>query len=180
MAMADTKPRLEATIAFALAAVSVHAAEIDATAMVAAHNQWRAEAGVAEKLGYSPTLAASAQAWADELKQHHHCQLRHGQANGEYGENLYWASALQWSDGRKALQAVTAQNVVASWGSEKAHYDHADNRCAPGKACGHYTQVVWRASREVGCGMAVCQDTLAQVWVCRYQPAGNWVGEKPY
>ena len=44
--------------------------------------------------------------------------------------------------------------------------------------CGHYTQVVWRKSLRVGCGMATCGAT--EVWVCNYDPAGNWDGERPY
>jgi hypothetical protein len=28
--------------------------------------------------------------------------------------------------------------------------------------------------------IAVCEDTREQVWVCQYQPPGNWVGHKPY
>ena len=46
--------------------------------------------------------------------------------------------------------------------------------------CGHYTQMVWQTSTKVGCAMAVCEDSQEQVWVCQYQPAGNWVGKKPY
>ncbi|NOS95644.1 MAG: SCP-like extracellular, partial [Methylotenera sp.] len=109
-----------------------------------------------------------------------HCQMRHSNSKAQYGENLYWGSALSWFDGRKALQKVSSEQVVNDWGSEKADYDYANNQCAPGKMCGHYTQIVWRATTHVGCGMAVCTDTQEQVWVCRYQPAGNWVGKKPY
>jgi pathogenesis-related protein 1 len=45
--------------------------------------------------------------------------------------------------------------------------------------CGHYTQVVWKNSMEVGGGMAIC-DNKSQVWVCNYNPPGNVEGEKPY
>ncbi len=155
------------------------AAEINAAAIVKAHNKWRAEVGEAE-LSYSPALADSAQAWANNLKQINHCQMRHSRSGGLYGENLFWAGALTWSDGRRELQRVSPEKVVDSWGSEKQDYDHATNRCAPGKKCGHYTQMVWRSTTRVGCARAVCEDTLEQIWVCRYQPAGNWVGKKPY
>lgn len=166
-------------LAATLSVFPVLAADVDAAAMLAAHNRWRTEAGVAD-LSYSPDLAASAQVWADALQQSNHCQMRHSSPDGRYGENLFWGSAQQWSDGRRALQPVSPEQVVASWASEKRDYDYADNRCAPGKMCGHYTQVVWNASTAVGCAMAVCQDSLEQVWVCQYQPAGNWVGQKPY
>jgi pathogenesis-related protein 1 len=158
---------------------SALAADFDSAAMLAAHNKWRAAVGVSEKLSYSPELAASAQAWANKLKQGNQCKMRHSAGEG-YGENLYWASALNWSDGRKELQKVSAKHVVDSWGSEQADYNYAKNSCAAGKMCGHYTQLVWRSTQKVGCAVAVCDDTQQQVWVCQYQPAGNWVGKKPY
>jgi pathogenesis-related protein 1 len=164
----------------ALAALPAHAGEIDTAAIIAAHNKWRAEVGITEKLSYSPALAVTAQAWVDNLKRTDHCRMRHSKPDKQYGENLYLASALTWSDGRKELQTVSPENVVDSWGSEKADYDYANNRCTPGKMCGHYTQIVWRTTTTVGCAMAVCEDTQEQVWACRYQPAGNWVDRKPY
>lgn len=164
--------------AAALAAFSACAKEMDGAALVAVHNKWRAEAGVTTMLSYSPALAATAQAWVDNLKRTNHCRMRH--SRGPYGENLYWASALTWSDGRRELQKVSPEKVVDSWGSEKRDYDYASNRCLPGKMCGHYTQLVWRATTAVGCAMAVCEDTQEQVWACQYLPAGNWLGRKPY
>lgn len=163
-----------------LATFPAFAGELDTAAFVKVHNKWRAEVGVTEKLSYSTELEVSAQAWADNLKKTNRCKMRHSKGEGNYGENIYWASALAWSDGRKELQHVTPKQVVDGWGSEKADYDYTNNSCTPGKMCGHYTQMVWRATTSVGCAVAVCEDTQQQVWVCQYQPAGNWVGNKPY
>lgn len=167
-------------LALLLVASSVFAVDFDPAAFMTAHNHWRAEVGVKEKLSYSPELAASSKAWANKLKQSNQCRMRHSEPEGRYGENIYWASALRWSDGRKELQKIIPKQVVDSWGSEKADYDYAKNSCKPGKMCGHYTQVVWRDTRKVGCAVAVCEDSQEQVWVCQYTPAGNWVGRKPY
>ena len=161
-------------------AAKLDAIKIDPAAIIAAHNKLRAEVGVTKKLTYSKTLAVSAQAWAEHLKQANVCQMRHSAPNGKYGENLFWASAVSWTDGRKDLQKVSSKQVVEDWGSEKADYDYASNTCADGKMCGHYTQIVWRNMTKVGCGLAVCEDAQEQVWACQYQPAGNWVGKKPY
>ncbi|MCI5224143.1 MAG: SCP-like extracellular, partial [Candidatus Electrothrix sp. AR4] len=81
------------------------------------------------------------------------------------------------SDGSKKMQNITAQNVVDAWGNEITDYDYSDNSCH--SVCGHYTQVVWKTTMEVGCGMATCNDK-SQIWVCQYTPQGNMVGEKPY
>jgi pathogenesis-related protein 1 len=172
------------TIALLLAlpayAAKVDAIKIDSAAIIASHSKLRAAVGITKKLVYSKTLAASAQAWAEHLKQSNACQMRHSEPDGKYGENLFWASAVSWTDGRKELQKVTSKQAVEDWGSEKADYDYATNTCTDGKMCGHYTQIVWRNTNRVGCGVAVCADTQEQVWVCQYQPAGNWVGKKPY
>lgn len=163
-----------------LAGEPAYAAHFSPTAFVAAHNRWRAQVGVTQRLKYSTALAAQAQAWANHLKQANHCRMRHSDPHGQYGENLDWASPIRWSNGHTELQQLTPEQVVDDWGSEKVNYDYKANTCAPGKVCGHYTQVVWRTTTTVGCGMAVCEDTKEQVWVCRYEPPGNWVGERPY
>jgi len=142
--------------------------------MLAAHNAWRSKVGV-PGLRYSEALAQSSQAWAEHLKVQHACRMQHSGAS-MVGENLYWAGA--WSNG--PAQAIQARHVVDAWGAEVADYDHQNNHCAPGKACGHYTQVVWKTTTHVGCGMALCEKPRDQVWVCQYSPAGNMIGEWPY
>lgn len=166
-------------LAVAPGAAHAQLAGFDRDAMLAAHDKWRGEVGVG-RLQYSMQLEAEAQAWADHLRKGNACHMQHSNPGGRYGENLYWASAVIWSDGRRELQPVTARMVVDSWGGEKADYDYAAKRCKPGKTCGHYTQVVWKSTTEVGCGRAVCADSKEQIWVCRYRPAGNVVGQQPY
>ena len=145
--------------------------------IVSAHNRWRGEVGAPE-LRWTDDLAHVAQRWADQLRLSRRCTPEHNKGTN-LGENLYWASAVRWSDGRVEIARVMPSKVVDSWGGEKGFYDHTSNRCRAGKVCGHYTQVVWRDSTEVGCGMAVCANA-SQVWVCNYRPPGNYVGQKPY
>jgi hypothetical protein len=44
----------------------------------------------------------------------------------------------------------------------------------------HYTQMVWRDTKEVGCGIERGGGHPFMVLVCRYSPPGNWEGQKPY
>jgi len=43
---------------------------------------------------------------------------------------------------------------------------------------GHYTQMIWRNTTEVGCAVAERDDR--QILVCRYSPPGNVRGEMAY
>ncbi|MEM9017804.1 MAG: hypothetical protein AAGC68_12385, partial [Verrucomicrobiota bacterium] len=51
------------------------------------------------------------------------------------------------------------------------------------KVTGHYTQMVWRRTREIGAGKAVIQKGQYRGWVIVvgiYDPPGNFGGQAPY
>lgn len=143
---------------------------VQADEIVRAHNAWRRRAGV-RPLRWAAELAAQAQIRAQYLASHG-CYIEHGLLPEDVGENLYRLSPLRAKGRPNALVIVSATQVVDAWGEESADYFPAAASCAPGRQCGHYTQVVWPSTEEVGCGMSVC-PTLGQVWVCRYRPRGN-------
>ncbi len=147
-------------------------------AMLADHNRWRAKVGVPE-LRWADDLAQSSAQWAAKLLKDQHCAMVHSHLPG-LGENLFWASPLQTSDGVVvAIQPISTTQVVDAWGHEDADYDLATNLCKPGKVCGHYTQLVWKTTQEVGCAKYICPAS-DQSWVCQYRPAGNVIGQRPY
>jgi pathogenesis-related protein 1 len=152
-------------------------APAEQTELVTAHNTWRSLVKV-PPLTWSSSLANTAQVYADKLKTTQACKMIHSHTNG-LGENLFWASALTYSNGSSAIQVVSPTKAVEEWGSEKADYNYTANACTKGKMCGHYTQVVWKDTTQVGCGKAICTDN-SQIWVCNYTPAGNFIGQKPY
>lgn len=143
-----------------------------------AHNAVRRFVGVPE-LSWSAGLAADAQAWADNLADTRNCGLMHDVGAGQ-GENLAAGGGTNFD--------LTAQGVVGGWSCEREDWDNEALTCLgePGfgefpRSCGHYTQVVWRDTTEVGCGLAICRGFyITRVFVCRYLPQGNFVGRAPY
>ena len=136
----------------------------EAEEMLSRHNHWRAEVGV-EPLEWSDDLAKSAAKWAKKLKADK-CGFYH--SDDSYGENIW--------KGTSGYYSIT--QVVDSWGEEIEDYNYKTNKCKVGRACGHYTQIVWRDTKKVGCAQIECDGMTT--WVCQYDPPGNWVGEKPY
>ncbi|PWA54514.1 pathogenesis-related protein 1 [Artemisia annua] len=128
-----------------------------------AHNAARQEVGVGPMV-WDENVASFAQNYANQRQAD--CQLVHSQ-DRQYGENIAWGTEL------------TGASAVELWVREKADYDYNSNTCAPGKQCGHYTQVVWRKSVRLGCARVQC-NSGAWFVTCNYDPAGNFNGEKPY
>jgi uncharacterized protein YkwD len=126
---------------------------------VDAHNRVRAQ-HCAAPLSWSPKLAAAAQTWADSLRAHG-CTFGH--SGGPYGENL--AAGTQG--------ALDPEATVAMWYDEGKQYRFPEGGFS--MQTGHFTQVVWRGTSQVGCGHSSCNNN--DIWVCEYDPPGNWDGE---
>lgn len=146
--------------------------------MTAAHNAVRAGVQTSNPLPnvtWSPQVAQIAQAYAEQLASQG-CNLVHSQRQG-YGENLAYIGGGN----------DTAQRAVELWASEGQCYefgpflrgDTCTCPCQGNNCCGHYTQLVWRGTTTIGCGVAACARG-GSVWVCNYQPPGNFVGQNPY
>ena len=129
---------------------------------LAAHNAVRSRVGV-PPLKWSKGLAVLAQLWADKLISEKRFAHR---PDSTAGENLFEIK------GAKA----SPQQVVDAWAEESRAYDYASNKCRG--VCGHYTQLFWAETKEVGCGVA--RDSRREEWVCDYDPPGNYVGKRPY
>lgn len=166
--------------------------------MTAAHNVVRAEVDTQTPLPdltWSSTLAAYAQQWTDNLaktcdrtKIGHRTQAELQQKG--YGENLAVYTGNFGAAG-------TAQKAVDGWASEKQCWVYGkfnpydDSQCPAtcyqklySDGCGHYTAIVWRSTKQVGCGVSTCTEASTgytmDIWVCNYSPGGNYVGQNPY
>jgi uncharacterized protein YkwD len=155
--------RLAAVLAAACGAAPVATAAPPAASttneILDAHNRAR-RLHCAPPLAWSARLAAVAQRWADKLRARG-CAFEHSRT--EYGENLAAGTS----------GTLSPSDVVAMWVGEARAYNYA--RGGFSMSTGHFTQVVWRGSTELGCGRSQCNGM--DVWVCNYSPAGNVEGE---
>ncbi|EFJ45286.1 hypothetical protein VOLCADRAFT_94353 [Volvox carteri f. nagariensis] len=78
-------------------------------------------------------------------------------------ENLAWG----YSDAKSAIDAYY---------SEGAGYAYGVSQPADWHSVGHFTQVIWKASTDLGCAVATCNGGQ-QFQVCRYSPPGNVQGQ---
>ncbi len=133
-------------------------------AWLAAHNAERTQFGV-EPLRWNSRLAREANGWAIRLANEG--VLRHAsvQERGGRGENLWMGTAGYY----------TADQMIGHFASEKQYFRPGPfpNVSSTGNWAdvGHYTQIVWAETREVGC--SAVSNARFEVLVCRYWPAGN-------
>jgi pathogenesis-related protein 1 len=142
--------------------------------ITSAHNAVRANASPTPQpalppLTWSNDLAEFARDWAEN------CEWEH--SDGPCGENLYASNGYP----------ITGNLAVDSWEEEADDYNYSTGNCSG--VCGHYTQVVWRGSTQVGCAYKRCPaggsngPFGASAWdfiVCNYDPPGNFGDDKPY
>lgn len=139
--------------------------------VLAAHNRERAALAI-PALHWNPALAVSAQRWADHLAATGAFEHAPERADQPEGENL-WA-------GTRGYYSVEA--MVDGWAREKRYFRMGafPNNSVTGKVgdVGHYTQLMWRATLQVGCARATSHRE--DILVCRYAEAGNYIGERPF
>ncbi|XP_076078447.1 GLIPR1-like protein 1 [Mytilus galloprovincialis] len=133
------------------------------------HNRYRKSENAAnmQKLVWSPTLEQEATAWASRCSNSH-------QQNGR-GENLAMQSVGEDIN-------VLIKRGIKMWFDEKRDY-------SPGRgfsmSTGHYTQMVWADSKQLGCGVQICNANSKfpmkyMYLVCFYDPPGNFNNREPY
>ena len=139
--------------------------------VLAQHNLEREDVGV-PAMRWNASLAVSAQQWADHLARTGRFEHAPENRREPQGENL-WA-------GTRGYYAPEA--MVSAWIREKRYFKPGSfpNNSTTGRVedVGHFTQVAWRDSREVGC--AVATSNREDILVCRYTQAGNYIGEHPF
>ena len=143
----------------------------EAERLLAIHNGERARLGLPE-LQWNASLARDADDYARVLLERgalQHSSIADRKGNGE---NLWMGTAGVWNP----------DAMIGMFLDERRYYLHAAfpdvSLTGNWSDVGHYTQVVWKDTREVGC--AIDSGKGMDVLVCRYSPAGNVLGKSPF
>ncbi|MGV8915139.1 MAG: CAP family protein [Kaistella sp.] len=144
----------------------------EANEALAFHNRIRMEVGVSP-LQWSVELSEYAQEWANYLTTTGGCQLIHRSEMGrnakKFGENL----ALIRSESH------SGKDASKNWYNEITKFRNEVLNQSNWYVAGHYSQMVWRKTKQLGMGTANCSDG-SWIIVANYNPGGNMLGEKAY
>ena len=123
-------------------------------------------------LAIDTDLNTAAQAYAEHLALNDLFAHSSQAQSGTYGQNLFkgWGSPTY----TYSLDAST------NWYNEVQYYNYVTGGSNDlGKAVGHFTAMVWKASTKVGFGFAKVSDSSGQSFyvVANYSPTPNVVGQ---
>lgn len=123
------------------------------------------------------SLNTTSQSWAEYLAKSGTMQHSSSEYRNGAGENLY----VFYTTSTTVSPLTLADKAVASWYNEISAYNYDVPQFSSGT--GHFTQVVWKNSTQLGCGAAQGTKVLngktynAYYVVCQYAPAGNITGQ---
>ena len=152
----------------AAAQVTVAPSETVADRLLAAQNAERVRLGLMP-FTWSAKLADHAKKWAQTLAVSDMFEHAPVGADGGEGENLWTGTKGDYApeemigffidEGKQFKRGVFPDvSTTGKW-----------------EDVGHYTQLAWKDTREVGCALA--SNPKRDILVCRYWPAGNIVGQ---
>lgn len=129
---------------------------------LSAHNYYRKMLNLAPYT-WDSAIEQKAQHWADQLASKN--EFKHSGS----GENLY-----QTTNGDFSCKAA-----VKAWFEEYKHYNGEPIGKGDFHAYGHFTQVIWPTTGNIGCGFKkyASGSGQKQTVVCQYSPAGNILGQ---
>ncbi|XP_027202737.2 Golgi-associated plant pathogenesis-related protein 1-like [Dermatophagoides pteronyssinus] len=129
------------------------------------HNYFRQLHG-AQPLTYSHELEQIARYRAIELAKKDGTNFYHHD-NMDVGENLAWNSQ----------EPIDCRIPLQLWYDEWKTYNFRRPNINPRN--GHFSQMVWKSSKRIGCGQAISKGSKGGTFtVCNYDPPGNWKGEE--
>jgi hypothetical protein len=112
----------------------------------------------APAMTWDPKLAAEAKKWASKIASKKKLDHDKSIKSKNVGENL-------------AMGDGSCNSAVKMWYDEIKDYKPKMDISANLMKVGHYTQLMWKSSKKLGCGAS------GKYVVCRYSPAGNMKGK---
>lgn len=202
MKLSDLRPKALLQYHFAIAcglfaACSTAYAEVDLVefrnTMLSELNKYRALHVDTPPLTQDSSLNSAAQSWAQNLLQTGSLKYSSGINDGEtlFYERKQLPSDPPLTEEQIAMYksyypdfeaptpvtgASIATDASAGWYNEYQHYDYNTAQSTTQDSVGHFTQVVWKETQRVGCGVASkvrSDNTIEAYVVCRYSPRGN-------
>jgi len=136
--------------------------------ILASHNAERATLGLAP-LRWNAELAEGAGEWADHLASTGRFEHSPATRRQPAGENIWGGTAGRF----------TPERMVGLWLAERRYFKPgvfpANSTSGDPGEVGHYTQVIWRETTDVGCSLA--RGEREDILVCRYTKPGNVLGQ---
>ncbi|KAG3289604.1 serotriflin-like [Ictidomys tridecemlineatus] len=121
---------------------------------------------------WNAEVAKNAEKWANRCTLSHSSRRQRKVSFANCGENLFMSSApLPWS------------HIIQVFYDEVKNFKYGVGDIRANSKTGHYTQLVWATSHEIGCALAHCpHKRLSYFYVCHYCPEGNNINTKktPY
>ncbi|KAI9478205.1 MAG: CAP domain-containing protein [Benjaminiella poitrasii] len=136
----------------------------------------------------APTSTSNQNIKNQALKQHNKYRKKH------HAVPVVWSSKLAKHAKKVTDSCVWGHNVMSGTGQniaygyssmtaavdgfykEVANYNYKTGKSSNGKVIGHFTQVVWNSTTEIGCAATYCSNLRTTYYVCDYSPPGNYIG----
>ena len=132
--------------------------------ILSSHNYYRSRHQV-DDLKWNKEIQIIAQAHSEKIAPGHSLVHSSNKYKGQsLGENLFMS-----------YYGISGEEASKTWYNEIENYDFSTQSSKNSLAVGHFTQLVWKESKEIGCG-AACDSTFC-ICCCNYYPAGNFLGK---
>lgn len=129
--------------------------------------------------------AIIAQRWADQCDLLGHDRCRRTLHEAHVGQNIAWMKGVDFP-GRVKSREDVLEYFISGWFKEVENFNGEVDSFNPTDQefpkFGHYTQLVWASTGEIGCGFVQWVTDIEYEYklVCNYVPGGNVRGERVY